>query len=213
MVTPDRSPSRATLASGVDPLLIPTRLIDGAGRHPVGERRASVAAVFRPGRDDLELLFIERATVDGDPWSGQMAFPGGRAEAGDRDSFATAERETMEEVGLDLSPATRLGSLTEVDGGRASNRQIRVSGHCYLLDGDPPPLSPNHEVADTVWVRLADLLDRGRYIDYWYPVSQSTHPGIQLEKEEHVVWGLTLRFLADLFARLDKGFIIEGPNA
>ena len=71
-------------------------------------KRASVAMVVGPGD---ELLFIRRATREGDPWSGDMAFPGGRAEPEDPDLAATAERETWEEIGLDLTRGHRLGAL------------------------------------------------------------------------------------------------------
>src|ERR1700682_285931 len=40
--------------------------------------RAAVAAVLRAGTTGPEILFIERAKREGDPWSGHMAFPGGR---------------------------------------------------------------------------------------------------------------------------------------
>ncbi len=137
-----------------------------------------------------------------------MAFPGGRADAGDIDSHATAERETAEELGLDLGPARRLGSLTDADGGRATNNLIAVSAHCYWLDGGLPSLEPNYEVAAAEWVPVGQLLDRRRYIEYWYEPASSAFPGIQLDADQQVVWGLTLRFLADLFARLGRDFII-----
>lgn len=194
-----RSVDADTLAGVLDQRT-PEYLIDGP--------RASVAATVRSGHDGPELLFIQRAAKNGDPWSGQMAFPGGRAEEHDADSFATAERETLEEVGLDLTPARRLGSLGELDGGRATNRLVAVQAHCYWLDGPPPTLTANYEVADALWVPLAVLADHDRYIDYRYPVSDSLFPGIQLDKETQVIWGLTLRFLSDLFGRLDIPFII-----
>ena len=195
-------------ATGVDSdllesVLVPDSLYQPIDLHP----RASVAAIFRAGVSDTELLFIQRATRHGDPWSGHMAFPGGRHEDNDRSPFETAERETSEEIGLDLGVARRLGSLADLDGGRANNRLIAVSGHCYWLAGERPDLTPNEEVADVVWVPLHDLLDTQRHIDYWYPPSGSTFPGIQLDIEAQVIWGLTLRFLADLFDRLDQRFI------
>ena len=196
-------------ATGIDATRLASVLVaPSVYRSPDVEPRAAVAAVFRPGPIDTELLFIQRATRDTDPWSGHMAFPGGRAEAGDADTYATAERETSEELGLDLAPATRLGSLTDTDGGRAANNLISVSAHCYWLAGERPALTPNYEVAATVWVPLHQLLDRDRYIDYWYPRSRSSFPGIQLDLEAQVIWGLTLRFLADLFNRLERPFII-----
>lgn len=177
--------------------------------HLVEGPRAAVASVFRLGDAGTELLFIQRAAKKGDPWSGQMAFPGGRVEPDDADSFATAERETSEEVGLDLAPAVRLGSLNELDGGRATNRLVSVNAHGYWLAGPRPALNPNYEVAEALWVPLAQLADHDRYIDYFYPVSQSTFPGIQLDNPNQVIWGLTLRFLADLFLRLETPFVIR----
>lgn len=178
--------------------------------NPSVAPRAAVAAVFRAGETgESELLFIQRATKPTDPWSGQMAFPGGRKEQADQSPQATAMRETSEEVGLDLSPARFLGSLSELDGGRANGRHIIVSAHAYWLDGPAPALSPNHEVADALWVPMSMLGDHGRYIDYFYPAVGSDFPGIQLDQQDQVIWGLTLRLLSDLFKRLRQPFIIN----
>lgn len=172
--------------------------------------RAAVAAVFRSAEEGggSELLFIQRAIREGDPWSGQMAFPGGRRHPEDSTPEATALRETIEEVGLDLTGALPLGALSELDGGRATNRRVVVSAHAWWLEGPRPGLVPNHEVADTVWVPLDVLADRERYIDYHYPRSGLRFPGIQLDHRDQVIWGLTLRFLGDLFRRLDHPFVI-----
>ncbi len=171
--------------------------------------RAAVAAVFRPlgPGGGSELLFIQRATKSTDPWSGQMAFPGGREEPSDPSPRHTAMRETEEEVGLDLSGARFLGTLSELDGGRANNRRVIVSAHAWWWDGPRPELRPNYEVADVIWVPLSDLVDRNRHIDYRYPLSGMLFPGIQLDQPDQVIWGLTLRFLGDLFDRLDHPFV------
>ena len=82
---------------------------------PTDRMEAAVAIVFAPGaRGALELLFIKRASVDGDPWSGQMAFPGGRRDPGDDDLFATSVRETLEETGIDLPRDALLGELDDL---------------------------------------------------------------------------------------------------
>ena len=174
--------------------------------------RAAVAVVFRRGEAGTELLFIQRASKPSDPWSGQMAFPGGRVDQSDRDTFHAAERETHEEVGVDLSAAPRVGSLNDLDGGRIRNNLAAVSAHGYWLDGQAPELVNNHEVADSLWVPLAVLADADRHIDYYWEQSDSTWPGIQLDHPEQVVWGMTLRFLGDLFRRLDRAFIELAPR-
>ena len=60
---------------------------------------AAVAAAIHEGERGAELLFIERSAQQGDSWSGQMAFPGGRTSSIDVNSIATAIRETKEEAG------------------------------------------------------------------------------------------------------------------
>lgn len=169
---------------------------------------ASVAAIARQGTgDDVELLFIERATKAGDPWSGQMAFPGGRTEPTDADTAATAERETSEEIGLDLADAGRLGRIDDLDGGRATNRRIIVSAHVYWLGVADPQLAPNYEVADTIWVPSSRLLNPDSYEDYTRPsVPDQVFPSVRVGDGGKVIWGLTFRMLEDLFVRLDRRF-------
>src|SRR5437867_492237 len=74
---------------------------------PPKSARGAVSLVLR-GRVSPEILLIERAEREGDPWSGQIAFPGGRRQRGDRTLLDTAKRETKEEVGLSLSRNARL---------------------------------------------------------------------------------------------------------
>ena len=71
---------------------------------PNAEHRwAAVALLLREGKQGEELLLIERAQRMGDPWSGHMAFPGGRYETQDASLLNTAIRETQEELNLDLN--------------------------------------------------------------------------------------------------------------
>jgi len=75
--------------------------------HPVDPDkvrvRAAVAIIARPVPGDLELLFIRRAAFENDPWSGDIAFPGGRVNAPEEPPRLTAERETREELGIDVA--------------------------------------------------------------------------------------------------------------
>ncbi len=170
--------------------------------------RAAVAAILRTGTRGTELLFIQRASREGDPWSGQMAFPGGKTEPGDQTPEATAVRETQEELALTLEPDHSIGLVSELDGGRATNRLVLVSAHGYWLDGPQPALEPNYEVADTIWMPLEDLADPNRLIDYHYPPAGASFPGIQFDDPDQVLWGLTLRFVSDLFSRIDHPFVL-----
>ena len=64
---------------------------------------------------DPEILFIRRAARQGDRWTGHIAFPGGKRDPNDASDCAAAERETLEEVGLDLA-TTASGGVCYVGG-------------------------------------------------------------------------------------------------
>jgi 8-oxo-dGTP pyrophosphatase MutT (NUDIX family) len=172
------------------------RLID-----PYGKGQAAVAMVLRDASSGPELLLIERAKRAGDPWSGHMAFPGGRVERLDPNPRFAAERETLEEVGLRLGEAEILGRLDDL-GGRHAGRtaELVISGFAYFAP-EPAPIVSSPEVREALWVPLSILLDPARHVDYAYPPAPgATYPGILVgDPERHVVWGLTYRFLEGFF--------------
>lgn len=164
-----------------------------------GETFAAVALVFSGDPEDPELLFIERAEREGDPWSGQMAFPGGRVEESDRSVRETAQRETFEEVGLDLSSAEILGRLDDQGGRRVgARRSIRIAAFAFHHE-EPGPLEISHEVRDAMWVRYSELLDPARSVELEFRDYGGPFEGIRVgHAKRHVVWGLTRRILRSL---------------
>lgn len=165
-------------------------------------RRAAVAAVLRwPGP---EVLFIRRAKRPGDPWSGDIAFPGGRMQPGDGDTLRTAVREAHEEVGLDLDRAGRpLGTLRPLLA-PAHNRPVPmlITPHVFGTRAPTPELALSHEVAEAMWVPLAHFLEpqnRTRRVKrlLGLPLSFRAY-----DVDGHVLWGLTLQMLERLRRRL-----------
>lgn len=166
-----------------------------------GQTRAAVAALLRPAEEGAEILFIHRAEDPRDPWSGHMAFPGGRVEEHDADPLATALRETREEVGLDLSAfAEKLGRLSDVAAiGRGRPLNMVIIPFIFAADS-VPPLTTNREVAKAVWVPASFLADhRNRELmDY-------QRAGLSLELpcyrfQSHLIWGLTLSMVDELLS-------------
>jgi 8-oxo-dGTP pyrophosphatase MutT (NUDIX family) len=169
-------------------------LVDGEARV-----RAAVAVVLREEDDQTEVLFIERASRAGDPWSGHMAFPGGRVDPGDEGTRGAAERETLEEVGVSLADGAYLGRLDDLEGRPERNDRMVISAYVYHV-ANPESLAPNHEVQEAFWFPVSQLLDSGRHVKY----PHATYGGKQLpgilvgDPDRHIVWGLTYRFL-DVF--------------
>jgi 8-oxo-dGTP pyrophosphatase MutT (NUDIX family) len=161
--------------------------------------RAAVAMLLRGQAGRPEVLFIERARHEGDPWSGHMAFPGGRVDPEDEGSTRrAAERETLEEVGVSLEGSTYLGQLDDLQGRPRRAEGMIISAHVYQVAA-PPPLDWNHEVEEAFWFPLGDLLDEERHVPYPRKFEGTQMPGIQVGlPAQHIVWGLTYRFI-DVF--------------
>lgn len=199
---PDTAPLRAPTAAQRRRLEHGLRLRPEERVEVRGElRRAAVSLVFRPGG---ELLFIRRAERRGDPWSGHMAFPGGRKDPEDRDLLSTAIRETHEEVGLDLRrrEVLHLGRLDELASPRGVLRPRLVISPFVFWDPAPPALRPNYEVADTYWFPIERFeRDEGRgSMTIPWKGDRVRFPVVNLEGAR--IWGLTLGILDGLLDRL-----------
>jgi 8-oxo-dGTP pyrophosphatase MutT (NUDIX family) len=128
-------------------------------RPDVPVRHAATAATLRLGTAGPELLLIRRALQEHDPWSGHVAWPGGRQEREDADLAATAVRETREETGLDLSRDGRiLGTLDDIHPRSPQLPPIVVRPFVAALGGRAPVVQ-NEELAGHVWVPVDALLD------------------------------------------------------
>ena len=169
-----------------------------------GTRQAAVAVILRQFAGQAEILFIKRADKQGDPWSGQMAFPGGHLDDADADLKAAAVRETEEEIGLSLADAEYLGAL---DQHRAAPRSLRpnllIAPHAFAVAGDPA-LHMNHEVAEVVWAPVNLLAGNGLHSVQMFHFKGAPSPfnGYRLASG-HFIWGLTYRMLKDFFRTLD----------
>jgi 8-oxo-dGTP pyrophosphatase MutT (NUDIX family) len=164
-----------------------------------GVRKAAVALIFRVGRDDvLELLFIKRAEYEGDPWSGQIAFPGGRMEASDASLAETAIRETREETGIDLArEGMIIGTLDDLQPRTFRLPAIVVRPYVALLDR-VEPLALSKEVALSFWLPFEPIARAESWHDDTV-FARGVHINARVFRfDEHVIWGMTERILAQL---------------
>ena len=163
--------------------------------------RAAVALVFREASHGLELLFIRRAEHPQDPWSGQMAFPGGRAEPHEREPHHTAVRETREETGIDLdAEGVLLGSLDELRAmARMRPLNLVISPFVFRVDAAVQGAAVS-EVVSVHWLPLRELLQARSTHDHDFQGTRLRFPC--LHYEGLVIWGLTYRMLMGLVERI-----------
>jgi 8-oxo-dGTP pyrophosphatase MutT (NUDIX family) len=174
--------------------------------------RAAVALILREAARGLELLFIRRAEHDGDPWSGQVGFPGGRAEPGEGDLRSTAVRETAEEIDLQLPADQLLGELDEVRAmARMRPMDLTIKPFVFGLREPGVALRPSPEVTSLHWIPLDEIRGtrwRGT-LDYDQEGTTVHFPCLRYDGL--VIWGLTYRMFTN-FNELLEVAVGEAPN-
>ena len=155
-----------------------------------------------PETPSLELLLIQRAERTGDPWSGQVALPGGRRSAKDVTLQDTAMRETFEETGLDLAAhGLVLGSLDELRPRTPVLPPIIVTPFVAVA---PPDLTLriSDELADAFWTPWSTFADPAHVDESTVHVRGMSWKVSSYLLGERVVWGMTERMLRQLAERM-----------
>lgn len=157
---------------------------------------AAVTMVVRDGPRGLEFILIERAKRDGDPWSGQMALPGGRKDPEDATMAVTALRELQEEVGV--RPTSLEGGPIYLGERPPANRpEMSISVFLAVLkDEDPGTLATSSEVNSAYWAPLSDLIPTDGEVRVQTPRGPWSTRALMFRS--HVVWGFTRRVLLDI---------------
>ena len=153
---------------------------------------AVLAPLYRDPRGDLRLVFIRRSPHG--LHGGQIAFPGGRREAGDVNLLATALREAEEEVGLDPSQVEVLADLPVIE---TVATGFRVAPFLGRLNGPPPTWRRQEtEIDEILEVRLDDLNPSTHGVEDWQLPGWPEPREINFYRiGSHKLWGATYRIV------------------
>jgi len=165
---------------------------DGTGR----EAATTVAAVLVPivaHSTGLTVLFTQR-TAHLKAHSGQVSFPGGRAELADGSPVVTALRESEEEIGLARDRVEVLGRLPEY----FTRTGFRVTPVVGLIQ-PPLVLVPDPGEVESVFeVPLAFLLDVRNHQRHTREFQGRTVAYYAMPYGERYIWGATAGMLVNL---------------
>jgi len=152
------------------------------------DANAAVALLLRPEKQDLNVLLVKRVENLADPWSGQMAFPGGKRDSKDTNLVETVVRETMEETSIDLLDRCRfLGVLTALSS--RPRPELKILPFVVLLEHEPLIKLSEKELEGFVWISLDEIIKhRGSARLSFGEVPAFVVGSI-------VIWGLTYRTL------------------
>ncbi len=178
-----------------------------------GVTQAAVTLLLRPAGEDAdseatgdsaEILFIKRAVRDGDPWSGHLAFPGGRAEEQDATLLEIAMREAAEEVAIDARQGGRLlGRLPTLRPLSARIPSIAVTPFVALVPPGAIPRPQPQEVEEAFWMSLAGLRRSGRSETVRWETREGARELPAFPSPKGPIWGITERILSQFLALLE----------
>jgi 8-oxo-dGTP pyrophosphatase MutT (NUDIX family) len=156
---------------------------------------AAVAVLLKQEKDDFSIFFVKRVENPADPWSGQMAFPGGKRDEKDLNLKQTVLREALEETGISLlDRCSFLGVLAAL---RSEPRpDLCILPFVVLVEHEPRVRLNPKELEDFCWIPFKELAQSKTLVKFDF----GEFPAYSVRNE--VIWGLTYKILGDLFAVL-----------
>ncbi len=165
-----------------------------------GGKEKQPAAVLIPlllDQEDWKFLFIKRTHHQNDRHSGQVAFPGGRADSSDPALLYTALREAEEEIGLNPDDVEILGQSCPI----TTVTDYEVTPFVGILPWPYPLKLSNIEVEKTILIPIDWLTDpKNHQVKFWKP-DPSAAEGIPViyfkEYLGDILWGVTAQIVLD----------------
>ncbi len=172
--------------------------------NPITEEEdatAAVALILTPINTDFNVLFVKRVERHQDPWSGQIALPGGKRDPTDKTLKETVVRETAEETGINLLNYGFLGVLkTHISLPRPG---MKILPFVILCDDEPLITLNTDELEAFFWISLTELATNKGKILFSFGEFPAYIAG------DNAIWGLTYKILEDFFQALADAYRAE----
>jgi 8-oxo-dGTP pyrophosphatase MutT (NUDIX family) len=183
---------RAALAACGPPRLSP---LEGTG-----VRASAVLAPLYCHDGEVHVVLTRRAQ-NLRSHRGEVSFPGGGQDAADADLWATALRESWEEVALDPASVERIGELDHLQ--TVTSRSYIVP-YVGLLPERPSLVASPAEVELVLHVPLCELLADGVFREERWGLAPLDRPIYFFELVGDTIWGATAAMLRDLLTKVTQ---------
>jgi|WetSurMetagenome_2_1015567.scaffolds.fasta_scaffold180884_3 8-oxo-dGTP pyrophosphatase MutT (NUDIX family) len=175
---------------------------DGKVIIPGDARKSAVLVLFYPSEEKINLVFIKRTEYPG-VHSGQISFPGGGWENGDKNLEETALREAEEEIGVDRKNIVTIGYLTDLFIPPSNFLVTPVVGYCM----ERPDFKPDPAEVDRILEIPLDhfFLQETKQVREIsvYPDLRFEAPGFHIDG--NIIWGATAMMLHELLDVISPG--------
>jgi len=166
----------------------------GTEAPPVSELTPAAVLVPLVQRETEITVLLTLRTPHLQAHGGQVAFPGGRIEASDRDPVHAALREAEEEVGLPGDHVSVIGRLDTYITGTG----YEITPVVGLVRAPYPARPDPHEVADIFEVPLAFVLDARNHERHSREFKGRIRSFFVLPYPGRYIWGATAGMLVNL---------------
>ncbi|HZD79690.1 MAG TPA: CoA pyrophosphatase [Actinomycetota bacterium] len=170
---------------------------DPRPQAPPGDRLAGVMVPILVGPEPA--VVFTRRTAHLSRHAGEISFPGGLQDPGERHVLDTALRETSEELGIPPSAFDVLGALAPVHTTVSGILIVPFVGMLALR----PTLTPNaEEIAEVLEFPVRRLIEAEAEVEV--PRGDRIYRGFAYGMEGHTIWGATARILHQLIEILRR---------
>ena len=161
----------------------------------IQEADAAVALLLKLMDQNLKVFIVKRVENTTDPWSGQMALPGGKRDAKDQNLKQTVVRETLEETNMNLFDNCRfLGVMKPL---RSTQRpEMKILPFVVLVEHEAI-IKLNEELEWFVWISLEEIKEHKGAVKFSFGEFPAYVVG------NNVIWGLTYRILEKFIRALN----------
>ncbi len=171
---------------------------------PNDHKKAAVLILLYKKENKTYFALMKRTSRYGnDKHKGQISFPGGQFEIGDKDFSITAKRETEEELGVPFKEINIIGQLSQL---YIPVSNFLVYPYIGTLENTPNFIPDTDEVEEILEVELETIRD----IKNKKETELTLPSGIKLQNvpfynaNGNIVWGATAMILSEFFQLLDE---------